>query len=128
MTAATKTNMEPVVDSQTNHGTKKTLRVAVGSQNPVKVNAVQRAIQSVVTLSHLEIDVQVQGFDVPSNVSHQPFGDVSATFTVSLSRGHLPRRNPTRCLGEWLLFSQKCALLFFCIVGVHCSIGRSLPI
>lgn len=74
MTVSTKTT-KTEEGVATENGTTKILQVAVGSKNPVKVNAVKRAIQSVVKLSNLEIDVQVQGFDVPSEVSHQPFGD-----------------------------------------------------
>lgn len=70
-----KIDLTTVSPESPNDGQKKILRVAVGSKNPVKVNAVKRAMQSVVKLSHLEIDVEVQGFDVPSEVSDQPFGD-----------------------------------------------------
>ena len=66
------------------------LRIAVGSKNPVKINAVQRAIEQVLeSLStrksqkskqeHQEtrVELQIESFDVPSGVSNQPVGDVS---------------------------------------------------
>lgn len=56
---------------------KKKLVVAVGSRNPVKVNAVKRALETVLERSSLELDLEVKGLDVPSEVAAQPFGDVS---------------------------------------------------
>lgn len=56
---------------------KKTIRVAVGSKNPVKVTAVKRALETVLQRSSLELELEVKGFDVPSEVPVQPFGDVS---------------------------------------------------
>jgi Protein of unknown function DUF84 len=56
------------------------LRVAVGSQNPCKVDAVQQALQNAIGLSSsLEFDLDIQGFSVPSGVPDQPFGDVRRT-------------------------------------------------
>ena len=45
------------------------VRVAVGSKNPVKVRAVERAF------SHFYDAVVVEGVAAPSGVSRQPFGD-----------------------------------------------------
>ena len=66
------------------------LRIAVGSKNPVKINAVQRAIEQVLESlprrksqkskqEHQEtkVELQIESFDVPSGVSSQPVGDVS---------------------------------------------------
>jgi hypothetical protein len=62
------------------------LRIAVGSNNPVKVQAVRRALERVVQQSeprrHETIQLQISSFDVPSGVSDQPFGDVSENVTV----------------------------------------------
>jgi inosine/xanthosine triphosphatase len=44
-------------------------RVAVGSANPVKVRAVQAVMKQIFP------DAEVQGYDVPSNVSPQPIGE-----------------------------------------------------
>lgn len=53
------------------------LRVAVGSQNPCKLDAVKQALQNAIGLSSsLDFDLDVQGFSVPSGVPDQPFGDV----------------------------------------------------
>jgi Protein of unknown function DUF84 len=68
------------------------LRVAVGSKNPVKINAVRQALEQVLEASsrrqsqqeqdeqHQEtrVELQIESFDVPSGVSTQPVGDVSA--------------------------------------------------
>ena len=57
------------------------LRIAVGTKNPCKIEAVTKAIkQSIITVvgdSLINIDVQVEGFSVESGVPDQPFGDVS---------------------------------------------------
>ena len=47
------------------------LLVAVGSRNPVKVQAVQRAFGQ--AFANAQIDVE--GYDVPSNVPDQPWGE-----------------------------------------------------
>ena len=60
--------------------TKMTITVAVGSTNPCKIGAVQLALERVLEgSSHLEIDLDIQGFDVESGVDHQPMGDVSTS-------------------------------------------------
>mmetsp|Transcript_22882 Transcript_22882/g.48677 ORF Transcript_22882/g.48677 Transcript_22882/m.48677 type:complete len:243 (+) Transcript_22882:61-789(+) len=55
------------------------LRIAVGTKNPCKIEAVTKAIkQSIITVvgdSLINIDVQVEGFSVESGVPDQPFGD-----------------------------------------------------
>eukprot|EP00429_Kryptoperidinium_foliaceum_P010761 CAMPEP_0176001354 /NCGR_PEP_ID=MMETSP0120_2-20121206/78_1 /TAXON_ID=160619 /ORGANISM="Kryptoperidinium foliaceum, Strain CCMP 1326" /LENGTH=272 /DNA_ID=CAMNT_0017333889 /DNA_START=90 /DNA_END=908 /DNA_ORIENTATION=+ len=68
-------NMAKTETADSKEEEKRSLRVAVGSKNPVKVNAVKRAMLSVLEISQLDIDLEVQGFDVPSGVSDQPFGD-----------------------------------------------------
>ena len=56
-------------------------RIAVGSKNPCKVNAVRKAVLEVIERANngpvdgFELDVQ--GFSAPSGVPDQPFGDVS---------------------------------------------------
>ena len=49
---------------------KKSIAVAVGSKNPVKVGAVLEAFQK----SFPSADITIHGFDVPSGVSDQPMG------------------------------------------------------
>lgn len=59
------------------------INVAVGSTNPVKVNAVRQALQQVLTTGtsqEKEVVIDVQGFSVPSGVPDQPFGDVSTWY------------------------------------------------
>ena len=65
------------------------LRIAVGSSNPAKIRAVEHAVRRAVlrattvanTNSHHQeaaeaaVQLQIQGFDVPSGVPNQPFGD-----------------------------------------------------
>lgn len=78
-------NETPVNDHDNNNdsvptsgnGVRKTIRVAVGSKNPVKINAVKLALERVMKSSTINVQVEVQGFDVPSDVPDQPFGDVS---------------------------------------------------
>ena len=66
------------------HDKKKTkIRVAVGSKNPVKVNAVKRALEKALERSSLDVDLEVKGFDVPSRVPDQPFGDVSCSYKIN---------------------------------------------
>ena len=50
-----------------------TIRVAVGSLNPVKVGAVRAAIEH--SALHTGV-LEVEGFDVPSGVPDQPWGDL----------------------------------------------------
>ena len=60
-----------------NDGGKLVIRVAVGSQNPCKVDAVKLALQRAIgRQSGLDYELQIQGFSVPSGVPDQPFGDV----------------------------------------------------
>ena len=49
------------------------LRIAVGSQNPAKIGAVERALKRCL---HDNVTVQISGFNVPSGVPDQPFGDL----------------------------------------------------
>jgi inosine/xanthosine triphosphatase len=62
------------------NGEDRVLRVAVGSENPAKIRAVEQALrQSLVPSSkrpmrHV-VTLDVQGFTVASGVSDQPFGD-----------------------------------------------------
>ena len=47
------------------------MKVAVGSTNPVKVNAAKSGTELALKVENVE----VEGFNVPSDVSEQPFGD-----------------------------------------------------
>ncbi len=78
-TDANKTNKEETDanNGEQTNGTMKIVRVAVGSKNPVKVKAVKQALESVLKTSTVQVQLEVQGFDVPSDVPNQPFGDVS---------------------------------------------------
>jgi len=66
------------------------LRIAVGSSNPAKIRAVEHAVRRAVlratTVAHnsqsssperqeAAVQLQIQGFDVPSGAPHQHFGD-----------------------------------------------------
>lgn len=55
----------------------KVVRVAVGSLNPVKAKAAGDGIRKALMPVYGEsgVDIEVQGFNVPSNVSDQPMGD-----------------------------------------------------
>lgn len=52
------------------------LNIAVGSTNPVKVNAVRETLHRMIQQSRYdEISMEVEGFDVKSGVAAQPMGD-----------------------------------------------------
>jgi len=64
------------------------LRIAVGSSNPAKIRAVEQALQRAVRRHHdgasdtttdnttrRTVQLEIQGFSVPSGVPDQPFGD-----------------------------------------------------
>lgn len=53
------------------------LHVAVGSENPCKIDSVREALQRILiqTSSQCKVSLQLQGFGVESGVSAQPFGD-----------------------------------------------------
>lgn len=55
------------------------LRIAVGTKNPCKIEAVTEAIQQSMDAadSKVKIDIHIEGFPVESGVADQPFGDVS---------------------------------------------------
>eukprot|EP00531_Pseudo-nitzschia_arenysensis_P008195 CAMPEP_0116147570 /NCGR_PEP_ID=MMETSP0329-20121206/17826_1 /TAXON_ID=697910 /ORGANISM="Pseudo-nitzschia arenysensis, Strain B593" /LENGTH=236 /DNA_ID=CAMNT_0003643509 /DNA_START=18 /DNA_END=728 /DNA_ORIENTATION=+ len=56
----------------------KVLRIAVGTKNPCKIDAVTEAIKQSIqsaTESQVEVGIHVQGFPVESGVADQPFGD-----------------------------------------------------
>jgi hypothetical protein len=76
----TKNNGTATGTTETNGEEKKrAIKIAVGSSNPCKVNAVRDAMQRVIGLSpSLGFELQVQGFSVASVVPDQPFGDVSS--------------------------------------------------
>jgi non-canonical (house-cleaning) NTP pyrophosphatase len=54
-----------------------TIKVAIGSTNPVKLLAASRGIES--ASSRI---VEAEGFDVASGVSDQPFGDDETVLTI----------------------------------------------
>ena len=65
-------------DSKDEDSKKHVLRVAVGSTNPCKVDAVKQALERALeTSTELTVEVEVEGFSVESGVPDQPFGDVS---------------------------------------------------
>ena len=99
------TNSMDCTNSANNN--KRVLRIAVGTKNPCKIDAVTKAIkQSIRTAAHrstglpindsedTSYDIQIEGFAVESGVADQPMGDVSYidTFVVvnplSLSHSH----------------------------------------
>jgi inosine/xanthosine triphosphatase len=58
------------------------LRVAVGTSNPAKLRAVEQALRRAILRNNAaaaattsDLEVNVQGFDVESGVSNQPFGN-----------------------------------------------------
>lgn len=51
------------------------VHVAVGSSNPSKVQAVERAFRRAISRAVVPVDIEIQGFDVESDVPNQPFGD-----------------------------------------------------
>ena len=56
------------------------LRIAVGTKNPCKIDAVTKAIKQCLTDSHTKVDLHIEGFAVESGVADQPFGDVSYSY------------------------------------------------
>ena len=64
----------------TKQGSSGVLRIAVGTKNPCKIDAVTEAIKQSIRSaleSELEVDIHVEGFAVESGVADQPFDDVS---------------------------------------------------
>ena len=60
-------------------GSMRLLRIAVGTTNPCKIDAVTKAIKQSIestTGSIDSVDIDLQGFSVDSSVPDQPFGDV----------------------------------------------------
>ena len=55
------------------------LRIAVGTTNPCKIDAVKKAIKQSIgnNTASTTVDIHVEGFSVESGVPDQPFGDVS---------------------------------------------------
>lgn len=78
------------VEESSSMTTTTTLHVAVGSKNPVKLQAVRNALERVVQQASQDrpdaprVEFQIHGFNVPSGVPDQPMGDVS---TVVLMLG-----------------------------------------
>jgi hypothetical protein len=73
-------------DNNNNSEDKRILRIAVGTTNPCKIEAVKDTVRKVINKSATKfsymIEVHVQGFAVESNVPDQPFGDVSLLLDV----------------------------------------------
>ena len=74
-------------DSTTNNGgsSMRLLRIAVGTTNPCKIDAVTKAIKQSIestTGSIDSVDIDLQGFSVDSSVPDQPFGDVRVMLCV----------------------------------------------
>jgi inosine/xanthosine triphosphatase len=66
--------------------------VAVGSKNPVKCNAAEQGLRSALDSSL----VKVEGFEVPSGVSSQPFGDEETKLGAE-----------NRARSSFLMFNEK---------------------
>lgn len=65
------------------------LRIAVGTKNPCKIDAVTEAIKQSIqsaTESPADVEIHVQGFPVESGVADQPFGDVSFVWPMGSIR------------------------------------------
>lgn len=71
---------QPPPDGPSSSSDSIVLRVAVGTENPCKIDAVRQALVKALGFSTaLDVDLEVQGFAVSSDVPDQPFGDVSAS-------------------------------------------------
>ena len=74
-----KTRASMISSASTDNGMR-LLRIAIGTKNPCKIDAVTKAIKqsiSTTTDSLSDVDIHVEGFAVESEVPDQPFGDVS---------------------------------------------------
>jgi hypothetical protein len=60
------------------------LRIAVGTKNPCKIDAVTKAIKRCLIESHTKVDLHIEGFAVESGVADQPFGDVSYSYNCGV--------------------------------------------
>jgi hypothetical protein len=63
------------------------LRIAVGTKNPCKVDAVTKALKQCIrneTDYETKVDIHIEGFTVESGVPDQPFGDVSQWSSCSV--------------------------------------------
>jgi Protein of unknown function DUF84 len=68
------------------NGNRKVLRIAVGTTNPCKIDAVKKAVEKAIDLSvpvptasnnvARPVELHLEGFPVESGVPDQPFGDV----------------------------------------------------
>jgi hypothetical protein len=77
-------------DNPSENNEKRIFRIAVGSSNPCKVDAVRQALQRAIEFSSgLDVDLEVEGFSVGSDVPDQPFGDVSQWFKKLKKMGRL---------------------------------------
>ena len=94
------------------------LRIAVGTTNPCKIDAVTKAIQQSIesTTGSIDIvDIDLQGFSVDSSVPDQPFGDVRAVL----------------CCVLWfllLLFVYCCCCLFLLCCACACTKSHRVPL
>jgi len=70
---------DPASDSREgSDGADRVLRIAVGTKNPCKVDAVTKALKQCIrdeTDSETKVDIHIEGFAVESGVPDQPFGD-----------------------------------------------------
>ena len=74
-----KTRASMISSASTDNGMR-LLRIAIGTKNPCKIDAVTKAIKqsiSTTTASIDDVNIHVEGFAVESGVPDQPFGDVS---------------------------------------------------
>jgi non-canonical (house-cleaning) NTP pyrophosphatase len=68
---------DKTVLSTTNRKGKRILRVAVGTTNPCKIDAVKKAVEKAIdfSASTSNAELHIEGFSVESGVPDQPFGD-----------------------------------------------------
>ena len=80
------------------------LRIAVGTINPCKIDAVTKAIKQSIestTGSIDSVDIDLQGFSVDSSVPDQPFGDVRAVL--------------------WAMVFYCCCCCLFLLLSLYCA-------
>jgi hypothetical protein len=111
---------------------KRAIKIAVGSSNPCKVNAVRDAMQRVIGLSSsLGFELQVQGFSVASVVPDQPFGDVSSNVSSYSVYKHIfcchiqkATRTDSSLLSNYLVGRprRKSSILILYLSAMYCNV------
>ncbi|KAG7353331.1 inosine/xanthosine triphosphatase [Nitzschia inconspicua] len=69
--------LSSVSDDKEDGKAKNILRIAVGTVNPCKLDAVKKAVEKAINLSASthKVELHLEGFQVESGVTDQPFGD-----------------------------------------------------